>query len=107
MFEDLTALEPKTAFSRREFVVTTLATGFAMAVQPVSAPPAAIQGVKPAPGAESRYMVTAERFAKANGCPTPAAAMILKAPFNESFSVTCGNGSTILVRCENDACRSL
>lgn len=37
MFEDLTALEPKTALTRREFVVTTLATGFALAVQPVSA----------------------------------------------------------------------
>ena len=37
MHEDLTGLEPKTAFTRREFVVTTLATGFAMAVQPVSA----------------------------------------------------------------------
>lgn len=37
MFEDLTALEMKTALTRREFVVTTLATGFALAVQPVSA----------------------------------------------------------------------
>lgn len=37
MFEDLTALEPKAALTRREFVVTTLATGFALAVQPVSA----------------------------------------------------------------------
>jgi carboxymethylenebutenolidase len=37
MFEDLTALETKTALTRREFVVTTLATGFALAVQPVSA----------------------------------------------------------------------
>lgn len=37
MFEDLTALEAKTTLTRREFVVTTLATGFALAVQPVSA----------------------------------------------------------------------
>jgi carboxymethylenebutenolidase len=37
MSEDLTALEPKTSLTRREFVVTTLATGFALAVQPVSA----------------------------------------------------------------------
>ena len=37
MFEDLTALEAKTSLTRREFVVTTLATGFALAVQPVSA----------------------------------------------------------------------
>ena len=37
MFEDLTALEAKTALTRREFVVTTLSTGFALAVQPVSA----------------------------------------------------------------------
>ena len=37
MYEDLSALEPKTTFARREFVVTTLATGFALATQPVSA----------------------------------------------------------------------
>ena len=37
MFEDLTALEPKIALTRREFVVTSLATGFALATQPISA----------------------------------------------------------------------
>jgi carboxymethylenebutenolidase len=37
MHEDLKSWLPKVDFSRREFVVTTLATGFALAVQPVSA----------------------------------------------------------------------
>jgi carboxymethylenebutenolidase len=37
MHEDLKSWLVKTDFSRREFVVTTLATGFALAVQPVSA----------------------------------------------------------------------
>jgi carboxymethylenebutenolidase len=37
MHDDLKSWIPKTDFSRREFVVTTLATGFALAVQPVSA----------------------------------------------------------------------
>jgi carboxymethylenebutenolidase len=37
MHDDLKSWLPKTDFSRREFVVTTLATGFALAVQPVSA----------------------------------------------------------------------
>jgi carboxymethylenebutenolidase len=37
MHDDLLSLLPKTDFSRREFVVTTLAAGFALAVQPVSA----------------------------------------------------------------------
>lgn len=37
MREDLLSLLPKTDFTRRGFVVTTLASGFAMAVQPVSA----------------------------------------------------------------------
>jgi len=37
MHEDLLSLQPRSAFSRREFVVTSLAAGFAMAVQPVSA----------------------------------------------------------------------
>src|SRR5947209_12815801 len=37
MNEDLLSLVPRPSFSRREFVVTTLAAGFALAVQPVSA----------------------------------------------------------------------
>jgi carboxymethylenebutenolidase len=37
MDEDLLSLLPKTRFTRREFVVTALAAGFAMAVRPVSA----------------------------------------------------------------------
>jgi carboxymethylenebutenolidase len=37
MHEDLQSLMPKTEFTRREFVVTSLAAGFALAVQPVSA----------------------------------------------------------------------
>src|SRR5271166_4823135 len=37
MHEDLLSLLPKTQFNRREFVVTTLAAGFALAVQPVAA----------------------------------------------------------------------
>ncbi len=37
MHEDAVSLLPKTAFTRREFVMSTLATGFAAAVQPVSA----------------------------------------------------------------------
>jgi carboxymethylenebutenolidase len=37
MYEDLTSLLPRVDFTRREFVVTTLATGFALSVQPVSA----------------------------------------------------------------------
>jgi carboxymethylenebutenolidase len=37
MHEDLTRLSAKLDFSRREFVVTSLAAGFALAVQPVSA----------------------------------------------------------------------
>ena len=34
---DLIRFEPKPTFTRREFVMTTLATGFAAAVQPVAA----------------------------------------------------------------------
>jgi carboxymethylenebutenolidase len=37
MHDDLTRLAPRLDFSRREFVVTSLAAGFAMAAQPVSA----------------------------------------------------------------------
>ena len=37
MSEDLTNFRPKTEYNRREFIVTTLAGGFALAVQPISA----------------------------------------------------------------------
>jgi carboxymethylenebutenolidase len=37
MNEDILSLEPRVDVTRRDFVVTTLATGFALAVQPVSA----------------------------------------------------------------------
>jgi carboxymethylenebutenolidase len=37
MKEDLLSLMPRTEFTRREFVMTMLATGFALAVRPVSA----------------------------------------------------------------------
>ncbi len=37
MHEELRSFRVKHDFSRREFVVTSLATGFALAVQPVSA----------------------------------------------------------------------
>src|SRR5918992_24027 len=37
MREDLLSLLPRTDFTRRGFVVTTLASGFALAVQPVTA----------------------------------------------------------------------
>src|SRR5438093_10931536 len=37
MDEEVRGLLPKTTFTRREFVITTLAAGFALAVRPVSA----------------------------------------------------------------------
>src|SRR5262249_2920042 len=37
MDEEVLSLLPKTTLTRREFVITTLAAGFALAVQPVSA----------------------------------------------------------------------
>jgi carboxymethylenebutenolidase len=36
MHDDLVSLQPKTDFSRREFVVTTLAVGFALGAQPIA-----------------------------------------------------------------------
>lgn len=37
MHDDLKSLLPRPDFTRREFVMTTLAGGFALALQPVSA----------------------------------------------------------------------
>ena len=75
--------------------------------RPVPAAAVAAESVKPAAGTESRYMVSAEQYARTNGCTTPAATMILKAPLNETFSVGCQSGNTILVRCENSVCRGV
>jgi hypothetical protein len=85
--------------------LVTVPAAAAIAI-PRPAPTASVaaESVKPAAGTESRYMVSAELYAKANGCTTPVAAMILKAPLNETFSVGCQRGNTILVRCENNVC---
>ncbi len=37
IYEDITSILPKTEFDRRAFMVTSLAVGFAAAVQPVAA----------------------------------------------------------------------
>ncbi|MBI3670716.1 MAG: carboxymethylenebutenolidase, partial [Acidobacteria bacterium] len=47
MHEDAVSLLPKTEFTRREFVVTSLAAGFALAVQPIAAQ---TTSVAPVPG---------------------------------------------------------
>jgi carboxymethylenebutenolidase len=76
MHEDLLSLQPSVDYTRRGFVVTTLATGFALAVQPVSAETitTSAEGLEagevkiPVPGGE----IPAYRAMPAAGGPFPA-----------------------------------
>ena len=64
MNDDLMSLQPVSAVSRRGFVVTALATGFALAVRPVAAEtittPAEVKSVSFSP--DSARLVVASKF---------------------------------------------
>jgi hypothetical protein len=72
----------------------------AAAQLPARVAPVAIAG-------ESKYMFTAEQFAKAHGCAQPLATMVVRQSFNETFSVDCQGRETVMVRCEAGSCRSM
>lgn len=69
---------------------------------PVAAAPA-VAGLR----AESRWQITAEGVAKAEGCNPPTAAMTSKGAGQELFAIACPNGTTLAIRCEVDGCRVL
>ena len=54
---------------------------------------------------QSKYMISAERLSKANGCDAPEAAMTAKNPDSEIFRVTCSSGQIMIVRCDYNVCR--
>ncbi len=58
-------------------------------------------------GGTSKYMISAERFAKDSGCGGPAATMSVRTPTYESFTVTCANSDPRLIRCDDGQCREL
>ena len=92
-------------------------------VTPTSPPPPTYSGrgdIAPAPPApiaaapavaglrtESRWQITAEGVAKAEGCNPPTAAMTSKGAGQELFAIACPNGTTLAIRCEVDGCRVL
>ncbi len=53
----------------------------------------------------SRWLITAEGLAKANGCTTPLVTMVDKGPGSERFTAACANGSTLALACDFDGCR--
>lgn len=73
------------------------------------APPAPIAAAPAVAGlrAESRWQITAEGVAKAEGCNPPTAAMTSKGAGQELFAIACPNGTTLAIRCEVDGCRVL
>lgn len=90
--------------------------------QPVAAPPAvtASQPVMPVAtqatlvqtsasvAGTSKYMINAERYAKAAGCVTPVATMTIASPGYEVFTVGCGKGTEpLLVRCDYGVCKTM
>jgi len=59
-------------------------------------------------GGPSKYMINAERHAKASGCSAPVATMNISTPNYEVFTLRCGNGAEpLLVRCDYGVCKSL
>jgi len=82
MHEDLLSLLPKADFTRREFVVTTLATGFALAVQPVSAltittdTDGLVAGEVQIPVADSQTPIPAYRARPAQGDAFPVVLVV-------------------------------
>lgn len=76
-----------------------------VASQPSAAIPVAAASVRV--DASSKYMISAERFAKDNGCGGAAATMNIRAPTYETFTVTCATGDPRLVRCDDGVCREL
>ena len=48
----------------------------------------------------SKYLFSAERYAKAQGCNISSATMIARAPTYESFEIFCSNSRRLSVRCE-------
>jgi hypothetical protein len=62
----------------------------------------------PAVAMKSRELNNAEQFARANGCPTPAATMtfaVAGVENFETFTVACGSEKQMSVRCDNGHCR--
>lgn len=70
---------------------------------PIAAAPVVAASIK----ADSKYLITAEGVAKAEGCIPPAAAMTSKGAGMEMFAIACPNGTTLAIRCEIDGCRVL
>jgi hypothetical protein len=75
----------------------------APAPPPTVAAAPAVAGLR----AESRWQITAEGVAKAEGCNPPTAAMTSKGAGQELFAIACPNGTTLAIRCEVDGCRVL
>jgi hypothetical protein len=55
----------------------------------------------------SKYMVSAERFAKNGGCESPVAKLSIASSTYETFTITCAKGDPLLVRCDDGICREL
>jgi hypothetical protein len=59
-------------------------------------------------GGTSKYMVNAERHAKAQGCGVPVATMTIASRGYEVFAVACGKGAEpLLVRSDYGVCKTL
>jgi len=58
-------------------------------------------------GGTSKFMISAERFAKDSGYGSAAATMSVRTATYESFTVTCANSDPRLIRCDDGQCREL
>jgi hypothetical protein len=75
--------------------------------QPRSATALGVSATAPQVPSSSKFMFSAERYAKEAGCGSPIATMSIQSATSESFTITCSNRDTMLVRCGGDVCREL
>jgi uncharacterized protein YceK len=91
-------------------VLTTTSAAQPQQAQPqqVAAAPVKTTAATSSVAGVSKYMYTAERFAKDNGCTGAVASLNIKSQTYETFTVACTSGDPRLVRCDDGAaCREL
>lgn len=69
----------------------------------IQADPDAVVGPKAAT-MTSKFMISGEQYAKANGCGISAATMTVRAPTYETFAIKCMDNRELVIRCENNVC---
>jgi len=102
----LTTAPPPTPTATPQ-VIPVSATSAGLADQASGARAPGANATGPQSPSSSKFMFSAERFAKGSGCDSPIATMSIQNATSESFTIACTNRDTMLVRCGAESCREL